>query len=236
MYLMTATRPDLAFAIGKLSQFSCDPTVRHMNALTRVFRYLKGTVYLGLRFQNTSKPHGFADAAYADDKSDRISTYGFAFLCAGAACIWYSRKQRGVVTSTTEAEYVSLAEGGKTIVWATRWLQGLRFRGYNDAPITMYGDNKGSINLTKNPEYHQRTKHIDVQYHYIRQLVEDRAVNIEYIPTAEMAADILTKPLTLKLFDHCRELLGMYDCTTTRNEAIQTSKHRSEATQSSKKA
>ena len=210
MFLMTGTRIDLAFVIGKLSQFCCDPTVRHMNAVNRVLKNIRGTTSLGLRYQGTGTPKGFADSAYGDDQEDRKSTYGFALLCGQAACVWYSRKQRGVATSTTEAEYVALAEGGKTIVWTTRWLQGVRFRALNEGPMTLLGDNKGAIGLTRNPEHHQRTKHIDVQYHYIRQLVEDEAVTIDYIPTAQMAADILTKPLNKKLFEQCRELLGMY--------------------------
>ena len=120
MYLMTCIRPDLAFAVSKLSQFCTDPTVRHMNALNRVLRYLRGTTYYGLRYQATGDPVGYADSAYGDDKNDRKSTYGFVLLCGQAACIWYSHKQRDVTTSTTEAEYVSLTEAGKTIVWASK--------------------------------------------------------------------------------------------------------------------
>ena len=211
MFLMTATRPDLAFVIGKLSQHCCDPTIRHMNAVNRVLRYVRGTTYLGLRYQRTGIPTAFSDAAYTDDTEDRRSTYGYSLLCAQAACIWYSRKQRSVATSTTKAEYVALSEAGKQVVWATRWLQGLKFRGYDDGPITLFGDNKGSNALTRNPEHHHRTKHIDIQFHYIRQLVEDKAVDIEYIPTARMAADILTKPLKRQDYERCKQLLGMHD-------------------------
>lgn len=223
MYLMIGTRPDLAFAIGKLSQFCIDSTIRHMNALNRVLEYVRGTTYLGLRYQSSGEPIGYSDSAYGDDQEDRKSTYGFAFLCGQAACIWYSRKQRDVCTSTTEAEYVGMSEAGKSIVWATRWLKGLRLMSMNHDPIKLLGDNKGSIHLSKNPEYHRRTKHIDIKYHYIRQLVEDKDLTIDYIPTAQMAADILTKPLNMKLFSECRRLLGMYDCSIKRDRSPQRS-------------
>ena len=223
MYLMTCTRPDLAFAVSKLSQFCTDPTVRHMNALNRVLRYLRGTTHYGLRYQATGDPVGYADSAYGDNKEDRKSTYGFSLLCGQAACIWYSHKQRDVTTSTTEAEYVSLTEAGKTIVWATKWMKGLRFMPANGDPITLFGDNKGSNALTANPEHHSRTKHIDIKYHYIRQLVDDKDVSIQYIPTAEMAADILTKPLATNAFERGRQLLGMYDCSCKYNKSPSTS-------------
>ena len=81
----------------------------------------------------------------------------------------------------------------------------------NDDPITLLDDNKGSLALTKNPEHHQRTKHIDIKYHYIRQLIEDNNVTIDYIPTDKIATDILTKPLTMKVFQKDRRLLRIYD-------------------------
>ena len=92
----------------------------------------------------------------------------------------------------------------------------------NGNPITLFGDNKGSNALTANPEHHARTKHIDIKYHYIRQLVDDNDVAIQYIPTAEMAADILTKPLTTKAFEEGRRLLGMYDCSCKYTESPST--------------
>lgn len=215
MYLMTGTRPDLAFAVSKLSQFCCDPTVRHMNALNRVLRYIAGTVNYGLHYRREGTVVCYSDSAYADDKNDRKSTYGHTLLHSNAACIWYSKKQRSVATSTTEAEYVALAEASKTIVWTTRWLEELLFRSKKDAPIRLRGDNKGSLDLVKNPEHHQRTKHIDVQYHYIRQVYEDHLIDVDFVPTADQAADILTKPLVPQTFRRLRGLLGLYSLNST---------------------
>ena len=150
MYLNQATRPDLSFAISKLSQFCTDPTVRHWNVLLRVLRYLKNAPNLGLFFRKDGDgPIHFADAAFADERSDRKSTYGYCMINAGAACVWYSRKQRSVATSTVEAEYMALCEGCKSSIWAHRWM--LETGLYQDKrPISLYGDNRGSIDLTKN--------------------------------------------------------------------------------------
>ena len=211
MYLMTGTRPDLAFAIGKLSQFCHDPTVRHANAVNRVLKYIAGTINYGIRFEIDDSTMAYSDAAYGDDKEDRKSTYGHVVLRGGGSCIWTSKKQRGVATSTTEAEYVGLTEAAKTVVWLTRWLNELAFRKPNDAPIQLLGDNKASLALVKNPEYHQRTKHIDIQYHYVRQVYEDGLIGLEFVPTASQAADILTKPLAPQAFERGRRLLGLCD-------------------------
>ena len=155
----------------------------------------------------------FSDSAYGDDKNDRKSTYGHVILQGKGACIWTSKKQRGVATSTTEAEYVALTETAKTVVWTTHWLEELFFRKHSDDAVQLFGDNKASLALVKNPEYHQRTKHIDIQYHYIRQVYEDVLIQLDLVPTADQAADILTKPLTAQVFKRGRQLLGLYSLT-----------------------
>ena len=212
MYAMTQTRFDLAFAVGKLSQYCHDPSMRHRVALDRVLRYLNWTTKLGIIFNRseesyTPNPFGYADAAYANNLDNRKSTHGMVLLLTGSACIWTSTKQRTVSTSTTEAEYIAQCQASKQLVWAGRWLQQLGFR--ESGPIELLCDNQGAIALIKNPENHSRTKHIDVQYHYVREVVEDGLVQISYVPTTEMAADILTKPLTKVAFERCRALLGM---------------------------
>lgn len=107
MYLMTGTRSDLAYIVGKFSQFCHDPTTRHANALNRVLKYVSRTVDYGLHFLHDGDPVVNLDSAYGDDRTDRKSTYGHALRCGYAACIWTSKKQRGVDASTTEAEYVA---------------------------------------------------------------------------------------------------------------------------------
>lgn len=128
-------------------------------------------------------------------------------LLENSACIWTSTKQRTISTSTAEAEYVAQCQASKQLIWAGRLLQQLGFR--DGGPIELRCDNQGAIALIKNPENHSRTKHIDVQYHYVREVVEDGLIQISYLPTTEMAADIRTKPLTKAVFQRGVALLGM---------------------------
>ena len=212
MFLNMATRPDLSFAISKLSQFCNDPTTRHMNSLLRVLKYLRKTTDLGLVYTNSAANNStdvrhFTDAAFADNKEDRRSTHGYVMTNSGAACVWYSRKQRSVVTSTTEAEYIALAEGCKTAIWANRWIAEAGYP--SNSPITILGDNNGSLSLAKNPDQHARTKHIDVQYHFVREKVEEGLVKVAYINTKAQLADIMTKPLTKQTFEAMRLSLGL---------------------------
>ena len=209
MYAMTATRPDLAYCIGKLSQYSHDPTDAHRNALDRVFRYLKATSKFGLIFgtDSDSKIIAYADSDYANEKLDRKSTHGMVMKAFGGACIWRIAKQRSISSSSTEAEYVSMCEAGKQLVWAGRLMTQLHLR--PNKAIDLKGDNQGCLALIKNPEHHSRTKHIDVQYHYIREIVDDGLIQISYVPTADMLADIFTKPLTQTTFERLRAGLGL---------------------------
>ena len=208
MFLNMATRFDLSFAVSKLSQFCQDPTIRHMNALTRVLKYLRATSNLGLIFSAAAtKIEHFTDAAFADNKDDRRSTHGYIMKNSGAACVWYSRKQRSVVTSTTEAEYIALAEGCKSAIWSTRWIAEAGFP--EDGPITLLGDSNGSLTLARNPDQHARTKHIDVQYHFVREKVAEGLVRVAYVSTKAQLADIMTKPLARQTFEAMRLSLGL---------------------------
>lgn len=215
MYAMVCTRPDLAYAVGKLSQFTHDPAVRHRTALDRVLKYLKGTADLALTYDHSSSnsgPMSFADAACGDDTNDRKSTYGHTMLLGYGAVIWASKKQRSVVTSTMEAEYSSMCQAGKHIVWVTRWMNELGFGKHMNLPgIVLNGDNQVTLDLIKNPEHHSRSKHIDIQLHYLREVVNDGYATTAHVPTREMVADIFTKPLAAPMFKELRSRLGIQD-------------------------
>ena len=210
MYAMVATRPDIAYAVGKLSQYCQDSAAKHRAALDRIFRYLKKTTDLALLYDNSVGPISYADASYGDDVSDRKSTYGNTLLIENAAVTWASKKQRTVASSIVEAEYVFMCQTGKNIVWATRWINELRLREMlNNSPIQLLGDNQGAISLIKNSEHHSRIKHIDVQYHYVREIAKDGLIKSNYVPISDMIADILTKPIKPAIFLHFRNKLGL---------------------------
>jgi hypothetical protein len=130
---------------------------------------------------------------------------GYIFTLANGAVTWSSKIQRSILTSITEAEYHTLAYTRKEVVWIRSLLQQLDQQ--LSGPTTLYGDNQGAIALVENPEFHARTKHIDVSAHYIRELAEDQIVEVQYRPTDQMLADCLTKPL--KAIQHQRNVMGI---------------------------
>jgi hypothetical protein len=187
------------------------PVIRHWNAILRIFRYLKGTLYYKLRFGPHGKLQiqGFVDADYASG-GDRVSISAYVFTFNGAAIAWSSKRQRTISTSTVEAEYIALCTSAKQAVWLRELFIELGQDRYLSKapgkPIQIFGDNQGALALVENPENHQRTKHIDVQYHYIRHLVNTRKVEVSYCPTDEMAADALTKPLARTKLLRCLQI------------------------------
>ena len=215
MYLMVGTRPDLAAAVGVLSQFAADPCPTHWQALKRVFRYIQGTKTHGIEFQAscTSGLQGYSDADWAGDVESRRSTSGYAFLMSGGTLSWRSKKQRTVALSSTEAEYMALSEATQEAIWLKTFLCELGEMTLNDA-VKVYEDNQGSIALAKNPEFHKRTKHIDIRYHFVREKVEDGQAVLEYISTLDMLADIMTKTIPAAQFCILRDKLGIQAPTT----------------------
>uniref|UniRef100_H3H925 Integrase catalytic domain-containing protein n=1 Tax=Phytophthora ramorum TaxID=164328 RepID=H3H925_PHYRM len=167
MYLMVATRPDLAAAVGVLSQFSADPCPTHWQALKRVLRYLQATPTHGLEFSQEDSVGmcGYSDADWAGDTKSRRSTSGYAFMMNGGCISWRSKKQRTVALSSTEAEYMALSEATQEAVWLKVFLCELGEMASDEA-VKIYEDNQGSIALAKNPQFHKRTKHIDIRYHF----------------------------------------------------------------------
>jgi hypothetical protein len=186
-WLVRDTRPDIAFVVHKLSQHCQSPSVRHWNEVKRVLRYLQHTKAMRLRYGNGSNDVqrellGYADSDYVGDSTDRKSTMGYTYLLHGGAITWSTRKQQSVATSTTEAEYMGLCNAAKEAVWLRNLLMSLGLKKYvaqNNESTRIYGDNQGSLKLVANPEMHSRSKHIDVQYHYLRELAQQGLIEVE---------------------------------------------------------
>ena len=214
MWVSKGTRPDITYIIGQLSQHCNEPTIRHWNAVLRVFRYLKGTINYSISYGTGRgegpKLQGYSDADYAGDTVDRRSTSGHIYLLNSGPVTWSSTKQRCVATSTTESEYISLSEASKQGQWIRALLRELQRTQYLSSTLAtpIFSDNQGCIALARDPVAHSRTKHIDVRYHYIRELVAYNKATVEYIPTDEMVADMLTKPLLLAALRRC--IKGLY--------------------------
>jgi hypothetical protein len=211
-YAAIATRPDLSLAVGLLSQHMVNPGKDHWSGIKRVLRYVKGTVDFGLRFEasNDFSLHGYSDADWAGCTETRKSTSGQLFRIGNCSISWRSRKQSIVALSTTEAEYVAMCESAQEAVWLRVLLNDIGFS--QDSPTVIFEDNQGAIALSQNPKDHSRTKHIDIKYHYIREKVAEKQLEIQYCATGEMTADTLTKSLPKPAFEKFRARMGVHRC------------------------
>ncbi|CAJ2635927.1 unnamed protein product [Trifolium pratense] len=212
MYLL-ATRSDLAYSVCLVARFMERPTEMHVIAVKRIMRYLKGTLGFGILYKSKSNTglclKGWCDSDYAGDLDDRKSTTGFVFMLGGGAISWSSKKQPIVTLSTTEAEYVSAAAYACQGIWLKNVLNYLKMK--QSECTLIYCDNSSSIKLSKNPIMHGRSKHIDVRFHFLRDLTKDGTIELVHCRSEEQLADLLTKPLKLESFCKLREGLGMCD-------------------------
>ena len=157
----------------------------------------------GILFSSDNKILGltaYSDAYYGGDKTTRKSTSGFVIQVINRPVVWGTQKQRTVALSTTKSEYIGASQTVKELIWLSRLMKDLvRFK--FDIPV-MYVDNQSAIRIRKNPEFHKRTKHIDVRYHFLRQYYEQENFDLQYINTNEQVADIFTKPLSNPRFEY----------------------------------
>lgn len=209
LYLSLTCRPDISYAVSQVAKFCQNPGRAHWNAVKRILAYLAGTNEFGIHFGTLTKESlvGYTDADYAGDLDTRCSTSGFAFFIHGSLVSWSSRKQKCVSQSTTEAEYVAASESCKEAVWLKSILS--EIGEIEDEPVKISCDNQSAIRSIHNPGFHQRTKHIDVRYHLIRQLQEDGVIDVTYVSSKEQKADIFTKNLQKPEFERMRTELGV---------------------------
>lgn len=195
IFLITAARPDISFAVNQLSQFLAEPRQVHLVAAKHVLRYIQATKDYGLVFGAKGRQGlvAYADSAYANSVRSR-STTRFVFMINGSPVTWNSRKQTVTAQSSTEAEYMAVSEAAKQAIWIRHFLHSIgKETVYNMAPTTIYEDNQGAIKLADNPVNHPKTKHIAVRYHAIREHIANGEIRLEYLPTDQMIADGLTK-------------------------------------------
>lgn len=197
LYLSQCTRPDISFAVGYVSKFNNQPGKAHWNAVKRIFRYLKGTIDHKLTFskKESSELVGFCDSDWGSDINDRKSCSGYVFLWYGGAISWSSKKQHTVAFSTAEAEYMALSAACQETLWLIQLRKELIG---SKSSTVIFCDNKSVIDLSNNPIYSARTKHIDIRHHFVRELIQKRKVELKYIETGRMTADNLTRELQLK--------------------------------------
>ncbi|KAJ3531525.1 hypothetical protein NM688_g7562 [Phlebia brevispora] len=209
MYAAVATRPDIAFAVQSLSQFSSRPSQEHWTVVKHVLRYLKGHAALGITYGSTSDLTltGYSDADWGQSLVDRRSISGFAFMLAGGVITWNLKKQPTVAVSTMEAEYMALAHASREAIWLRALLGGLGF-GASSA-TTIFTDNQAAIALAHDNQFHARSKHIDIRHHFVRECIESNDLAVTHCPSESNAADILTKALPCPAHDNGLKLLSM---------------------------
>lgn len=208
LYLSTKTRPDVAFAVGNVARFCSDPSQTHWSAVKRILRYLQGTIELGILYQQEVQPCiGFSDADWGGSLDDRKSTSGYLFMWNKGAVSWRSQKQKCVALSTAESEYVALASAAQEAIWMAQLIGDMTAEGAREMEILE--DNQSAIEMSSNPKYHGRTKHIDIRHHFIRDQVEQGNVRLTYCPTKEMVADLLTKSIPADQFKSLRRRMGV---------------------------
>lgn len=206
---LTNTQPDIVFGVGFISRFMETPSQDHLQAAKRILRYVKGTQSHGLFYTSakTCNLVGYSDSDWAGDVEDRKSTSGFVFHMGSSVVSWSSKKQQVVALSTTEAEYMAAASSASQAVWLCRLLAELHQE--QNFPTTIYCDNRSAIALTRNPVFHGISKHIDIKFHYIRDLVTEGEILLDFCKSEDQIADIFTKPLGAEVFYIMKEKLGV---------------------------
>eukprot|EP00253_Pinus_taeda_P013989 PITA_13989 len=211
---LTHTRPDLSFAVGLVARFMQNPRESHWKAAKRILRYVRGTVQFVIHYSAKETPLlvGFTDSDWAGDPDDRKSTAGYVFTLGSGPITWACKKQAAISLSSAEAEYRGAVEASKEALWLRQILSEFGFEQHH--PTTLWCDNQSAIQLCKDPVQHQRSKHIELHMHFIRKLIHDHVLEVQYCSTDDQVADIFTKALTEAKFTKLRYMLGVQEVVT----------------------
>jgi hypothetical protein len=211
MYAMLGTRPDIAFAVSAVSRYAARPTQQHRSAVQRIFRYLRKTINYVLVFRGElAALAGYTDSDWAGDLDTRRSTSGYLFSVGSAVISWSSKLQPTVALSTCEAEYIGQSNATKEAIWLRRLLDEIRPEDMNESKATIiFCDNQGAIALAKDPRFHSRMKHVEIQHNFVREKVNDGTIQLEYVNTESQVADGLTKALDKGRFQTFRNAIGL---------------------------
>ncbi|GJY37884.1 hypothetical protein Tco_0424248 [Tanacetum coccineum] len=207
---LTASRPDIMFSVCLCARFQENPKTTHLEAVKRIFRYIRGTSHLGLWYPKGTRIETvvYADSDHAGDYIDRKSTSGICTFMGCCLTSWFAKKQTALAISTTEAEYVFAVKAFQQALWMKQALIDYRIR-LDDVSIMC--ENIGAIDLIKNPVQHSRTKHIDIHHHFLCDNVQKGNISIEKVTSKDNIAYIFTKPLKREVFNYLRLGLGMME-------------------------
>ena len=206
---LTLTRPDISYSVNKVCQFLHAPSTVHWTAVKRILRYLKFTMGLGIKIVKSPSMlvSAYSDADWAGCPDDRRSTGGFAVFLGSNLVSWSARKHDTVSRSSTEAEYKALANATAEVMWIQTLLYELGIK--TPQAARLWCDNIGATYLSANPVFHARTKHIEVDFHFVRERVARKLLDIKFIPTGDQLADGFTKPLTTRRLNEFKYNLNL---------------------------
>ena len=211
IHAVVCSRFDIAQAVGAVARHASKPGQVHLNAVNRIFRYLRGTSDYVLVYDGnigSAEPTVYSDSDWAGDRTDRKSTSGYISILSGAAISWGSKKQTAVSLSSTEAEFIASALAGQEAIWLRHILDSIGLTPTLPTPLLV--DNQSAIHMIKNGNINERTKHIDTKYRFICDANETGLVKTSYIPTGDQLADILTKPLARQKLIHFARAGGLW--------------------------
>jgi len=211
---LSHTRPDISYAVSMVSQFMHCPSKDHMDAVVRILRYLKSAPGKGIMFSKNDHldVEGYTDADWAGNLADRKSTSGYFTFVGGNLVTWRSKKQKVVALSSAEAEFRGMAKGLCELLWLRRLLSEIGFA--PNSEMNLYCDNKAAIEISQNPIQHDRTKHIEIDRHFIKQNLEEKVIRFPFVRSEDQLEDMLTKAVSNKNFHSSLDKLGIKDIST----------------------
>lgn len=209
-FLANNTRPDISFPTGYVARYASNPNQSHMDAVDHICAYVANDPHKGIRYRKSEgiNLHGFSDSNHGGEQGK--STGGYIFLIGGGPVAWRSQRQKTVALSTMDAEYIAASEAAKQAIWLKNFINDLQIPECHIDRVPLFIDNNSALKLTKNPEFHSRSKHLDLKYHYIREKVVDtKEIVTQRVDTQNNTADIFTKFLPRATHEKLTEKMGM---------------------------
>ncbi|PKU83560.1 putative mitochondrial protein [Dendrobium catenatum] len=205
---LTITRPDIVYTVNKLCQHMYQPLEDDFKLLKRLLRYIKGTLFFGLPIRSGSlELLAYSDSDWAGDPIDRKSTLGYCAFLGDTLISWFVKKQKTLARSSIEAEYRALTTAATDLIWLRRLLD--EFHISTSQPTVLFCDNISAIALANNPIFHPRTKHIEINFHFIRDCIKNQVLKITHVYTEDQLADLFTKSLSIPQFAQLRNKLTL---------------------------